>query len=92
MKYDVKSVIIGRKKRPQKDDPDCPCFIALFDINEPHKSGEVPKEILDFEHIAKVSIDTKHVDYMLAGNDVVLDNLSSVDIEHEGNVIKLKAE
>ena len=49
MKYKTKSIIIGRKPRLDKDDySNRPCFISLFDINNPHKSSIAPKKIIDF--------------------------------------------
>ena len=90
MEYKVKSIIIGRKKRPNKEDTNYPCFVALFNINEPHKSGDVPEKILDFENIRKVNINKgKCVSYMPAGNDLVVDNLVAVDIEQDNEEITI---
>jgi len=81
MEYKTKSVIIGRKKRPNKDDTDYPCFINLFNINDPHKSGQVPEQMLDFPKVHKVVIKGLDVNYLLPGNDIIINNLESVEID-----------
>jgi len=81
MKYPTKSIIIGRMKRPSEDDEDYPCFIHLFDMNDPHKSGKVPKEMLDFPKIHKVTIKGLDINYLLPGNDIIINNLESIDVE-----------
>ena len=85
--YDAKSAIIGRMKRKDKDELTYPCFISLFKIHNPHKSGEVPEKILDFEHVRKVVINKLDLSYQLAGNDLVIDNLSSLTIVEDGEVL-----
>lgn len=87
MKYPTKSVIIGRKKRENKEDEDYPCFVHLFDIKNPHTSGKVPREMLDFPHIHKVIIKGLDVNYLLMGNDIVINDLQEIEIEvREGHV------
>ena len=90
MRYKAKSIIIGRKKRKSKDEEHYPCFIALFDINDPHKSTKVPKEIIDYEKIIRVFINNFNIKYMLSGNDIVINNLEYVDINLKGKDIFLK--
>ena len=90
MRRKAKSIIIGRKKRETKDDIERPCFIALFDINDPHKSTKVPKEILDYEKVARVDINGLDIKYMLSGNDIVINNLMYVDVRLKGKIIFLK--
>jgi hypothetical protein len=80
MKYQTKSIILGRKKRESKEDDDYPCFISLFDVHNPHTSGEVPKQILDFPHTHKVIIKGLEVNYLLGGNDLVIDNLQEIEL------------
>lgn len=87
MKYEALSIIIGRKKRLDKEDINYPCFISLYDINNPHTSGEVPKEILDYPKIHKVVIKGFDVNYLLPGNDLVVNNISELDISVEGEHI-----
>ena len=85
--YPTKSVIIGRKKRPNKADEDYPCFVHFFDMNNPHRSGEVPKEMLDFAHMHKVIIKGLDVNYLLMGNDIVINHLREICLEdREGHL------
>jgi hypothetical protein len=83
-KYKTKSVIIGRKKRKDKTRDDHPCFITLFSVNDPHKSGEVPDKILDYENIHKLVIKGCDINYLLAGNDLVINDLEYIEVEVDG--------
>ena len=83
MEYKTTSIIVGRMKRKDKEEIDYPCFITLFDINDPHKTAEVPKKRLDFDHVEKVVIRTpKVLNYLLAGNDLVVNDLVSINVEY----------
>ena len=84
-KYEAKSIIIGRKKRVDPDDTKHPFFISLFDISEPHKSGDVPKQIVDFPLLDRVDITGLNVSYLLGGNDIVIDNLEYIEVESDDN-------
>jgi len=81
MKYQAKSAIIGRMKRPNKEQEDYPCFIHLFSINDPHKTGKVPEKMLDYPKVRRVSIKGLDIEYLLPGNDILLNNLTEIDIE-----------
>jgi len=81
MKYKVKSIVIGRKKRKDDSIELYPCFITLFDINDPHRTSEVPKDIIDFEEVERIFIDNLNIKYMLAGSDIVINNLESIEVE-----------
>ena len=93
MKYKAKSIIIGRMKRSkkakEKDDMFRPCFVALYDFNDPHLSPEPPKEILEFEKVDRISLDSFKINYLLAGNDLVVNDLQYIDVEKKGNQIFL---
>jgi hypothetical protein len=93
MKYDAKSIIIGRKKRADNEDFS-PCFIALFSVNKPHKGGKVPDKILDFKEVRKVVIKGLDMEYQLEGSDIVIENLSELRIdkfsEGSSNIITIK--
>ncbi len=89
MKYDAKSIIIGRKKRKSDEDDVSPCFVALFKINKPHTSGQVPDKIIDFDAVKKVTISGLSCEYHLSGSDIVIDNLIDLTIQHDGNVIHI---
>ncbi|MGM5488258.1 MAG: hypothetical protein ACQESG_04885 [Nanobdellota archaeon] len=80
MKHTTKSIIVGRKKRERETDENHPCFVHLFDHNNPHTSGEVPKEMLDFPHTHKVILKGLDINYLLEGNDLVVNDLEDVDI------------
>lgn len=86
-KYKAKSIIVGRKKG-DKDDVR-PCFISMFNGNDPHKTGEVPFEVLDFDAIHKVVIQGLDISYLLPGNDLVVNNLDSFQVEVHGEHINL---
>lgn len=77
-------------KRKSKDEATYPCFISLFQIHEPHQSGQAPEKIIDYEHIKTVFIKNLDVNYQLAGNDLILDNLEELSIEEDGEVIIIK--
>lgn len=83
MKYDTKAIIIGRKKRINEDE-EYPCFIHFFDINNPHKSGKVPKKMLDFDQIHKVIIKNLNINYLLEGNDIIVNDLEEIEINQDG--------
>jgi len=82
MEYKTKSIIIGRKKRSEET---YPCFVHLFDINDPHKTGEVPVKMLDFTKVHKVILKGLDVNYLLEGNDLVVNDLVSVEITEDGS-------
>lgn len=84
MQYNTKSIIIGRMKRDNKDDEVYPCFVSLFDINDPHKTAEVPKEQFKFENMHKILLEGfEKVNYLLAGNDIVINDLEYVQIKED---------
>ncbi|MBS3095154.1 hypothetical protein J4231_00570 [Candidatus Woesearchaeota archaeon] len=89
MKYKTKSIIIGRKPRLDKDDySNRPCFISLFDINNPHKSSIAPKKIIDFLKVNRVAIKGMDINFLLLGGDILVNDLEYVDItEKEGNIL-----
>jgi hypothetical protein len=80
-KIKTKCVIIGRMKRKDNTKEDYPCFISFFGINDPHKTGEVPDKINDYEDIHKIIIEGLDVNYLLAGNDIVINDLEYVEIK-----------
>lgn len=84
MKYKAKSILIGRKKSTDKDYSLRPCFISLFDENNPHLSTEGPKRVLEFEDVHKVIIHGLKVNYLLPGNDLVVNDLEEFEAVQEG--------
>ena len=83
-KYKTKSILIGRKKQYQDNLDVRPCFISLFNGNNPHKTGETPFEILDFEKVHSVTIDGLQMQYLLPGNDIVANDLEYIEIKVDG--------
>jgi hypothetical protein len=86
--YKARSLIIGRKKGGSEDFK--PCFFAFFDVNNPHQKNIVPKEIKEFERIHKVIIEGMHVNYLLPGNDLVINNLENVELIQDGEHIHVR--
>ncbi len=83
-KYHTKSIIIGRKKGSDENPDVRPCFINLFDKNNPHKSAEVPFEVLEFEEVHKLIISDLEVNYLLPGNDLVINDLKHIELKVDG--------
>ena len=82
MEYKTKSVIIGRKGK-RDDDGNSPVFVNLFDINNPHKTAEVPKEMIDFEKIHKIVIDKLTISYLIEGSDILINDLEEIEVEEK---------
>lgn len=88
MKYKTKSVLIARKKRVDLEDfSHRPCFISLFDSNNPHLSLDGPKEVLEFEAKHKIVISGLEVHYLLPGNDIVINDMEEVEVEDRGEIV-----
>ncbi len=86
--YKYKSVIISRKKDKKNDT--FGALIALFNINDPHKSGKAPEEVLEYPDIKNVKIYNCSIKFLLGGNDLVINDLNEVDIEEKKKRIYLK--
>ena len=79
MMYKTKSVLIARKKRVREEDYNHrPCFISLFDENDPHLNVQGPKKVIEL-----------NVHYLLPGNDIVINNLTQVSIEEHGDKVTI---
>ena len=91
LKVKTKSAIIGKlKKESDYDGMDRPVFISLFDINDPHKTNKVPKKRYDFkEGIHKLIIKDLEVNYLLAGHDILINDLQELELnkDKEGHLI-----
>lgn len=90
MKYKTKSVLIARKKSYEDDFSRRPCFISLFDENDPHLNVHGPKDVVEFDKIHKVVIEGLNVDYLLPGNDIVINNLTEIEIEERNDHVYIK--
>lgn len=91
MRYETKSIILGRKKGEEGADTK-PCFIALFDVNDPHKKNVVPKKIIDYVKVHKVILKGFDINYLLPGNDLVINDLEFIEIKKEGPHITITGE
>lgn len=84
-KYKAKSVLIGRKKKKKEEQLDVrPCFISLFKENNPHLTAEVPFDILEFDSVHKIMIKGLDINYLLPGNDIVLNDIEYIEVSVEG--------
>ncbi len=89
MKYEIKSIMVGRKPRVG-DNEFKTATIALFNENNPHKAGCVPTKVLDFENIEKIRLnELRNISYYLEGNDLVVNNLLEIEIIQDGTLITL---
>jgi hypothetical protein len=77
------------KKAKDRDDMLRPCFIALYDLNDPHLKTKAPKQILEYKKVDKVNLDNFRVNYLLAGNDLVINNLVHIDVVRKGSQLIL---
>lgn len=87
-RYKAKSALIARKKREDPEDYNHrPCFVSLFENNDPHLSMEGPKEVLEFSKKHKVIIKGLDVHYLLPGNDIVVNDLEEISVEEQGDFV-----
>jgi hypothetical protein len=88
--YKTKSVLIARKKRENPEDYNHrPCFVSLFDVNDPHLSIEGPKEVIEFSRKHKVLINGLNINYLLPGNDIVINDLEQIEISEKGDFVHI---
>lgn len=84
--YKAKSILIGRKGRTaiakMEDSDDRPCFIALFDNNNPHTKGEEPREIIEYVGHRIIIKNASELSYLLAGNDILINDVEEISVEH----------
>jgi len=87
--YNAKSVTISRK--PGKDREGLwTAFIGLFDENNPHLKARAPFEVIEIKEVEKVRIkELRNISYYLMGNDIIINNLTSLNVEVEGHIITL---
>lgn len=90
MRYEVKSVIFGRKPRLDGDEFKC-AFFKLYNSSNPLQD-EFPSQELDFPNIEKVEIRNLAVDYYLEGNDLIIENISAITITQDKNTLSLSVE
>lgn len=86
--YKAKSIIVSRGK--SDGEYTRMCMVSLFTVTNPHKSGQAPWKIFDFNKIEEVTISGADVRYLLAGNDVLVDNIKAVTVDKKGKKIVVK--
>ncbi len=87
--YKVKSITISRK--PGKDkDGFWTAFMGLFDSNNPHLEAKNPIKVLEIKNVEKVRIhDLRNISYYLMGNDIVINDLTELNVDHKDNILTL---
>ncbi|MBI5391186.1 hypothetical protein HZB02_06880 [Candidatus Woesearchaeota archaeon] len=89
MHYKTKSVVIGRTKRTGES---YPVFVSLFSVNDPHLTNKVPTDSFEYQGITKVIITGLEVGYLPLGNDLVINHLSSIDVEKKADLLIITGE
>jgi hypothetical protein len=82
MKYKTKSALIGRSGK-RDDFGNGPVFIHLFKVNDPHKKTIVPDEFIDFQKIHKIVFKDLELNFLLAGSDILINDLEYLEIAEE---------
>lgn len=91
MRYNTKSAILGRSGK-RDEDGNGPVFVHLFSVNDPHKKPDVvPDKFIDFEKIHKIIFNKLSISYLLAGSDILINDLEYIEVEEDskskGNLI-----
>lgn len=87
--FQAKSVIISRKPIHDQEES-WSAFIGLFQENNPHLKGKEPFKILEIKNIEKVRIkELRNISFYLQGNDVVINNLKTVQISSKEGIVTL---
>ena len=90
--YKAKSVIISRKPGNDKEGL-WSAFIGLFDENNPHLKAKAPFKVLEIKEVEKVRINgLKNISFYLMGNDLVINDLITLNITKEGHILTLTGE
>jgi len=86
IKINAKSILIGKKKKEKDyEGNDRPVYVSLFEKNDPHLNCQVPIKRHDFDKgIHKVILDGLKIDYLLAGHDIIVNDLKECSIEQDG--------
>jgi len=95
MKYEIKSVIFGRMPRKEGDEFKT-AFFKLYKESNPlseEKLGNFPIEEIQINNIEKINMN-KAPEYFLEGNDLIFDNINSIEIieEKEKNILNIIVE
>ena len=92
MKHKTKSVLVTRMARydDEKKNEFKNALVKLFNINDPHKTSELPTKEFKFVNIEKVILKNLEIDYYLEGNDLILNNLEEIEIEQKDTIVEIK--
>src|SRR3989344_4486404 len=92
--YKTHCVLISRKPKVKAQDTYKTLVIALFDVNNAHKTGQPPTQVLEFPNIEKMRVYDATFSFYLEGNDIIINNLKSVtiDIQKEKAVLHVVQE
>ncbi len=85
LKLKAKSILIGKGKKSENyEGNDRPVYVSIFEKNDPHLDCQVPIDRYDYEKgIHKVILKNLKIDYLLAGHDIVINNLEEVSLEKD---------
>jgi hypothetical protein len=85
IEINAKSILIGKTKKEEGyEGNDRPLYVSTFEKNDPHLNCQVPKERFEFKKgIHKVILQDLKIDYLLAGHDIVVNNLKELTIEKD---------
>ncbi|MBR9676668.1 hypothetical protein GOV04_00815 [Candidatus Woesearchaeota archaeon] len=86
--YKTKSIIVSRKKTGEEI---YNALVALYDANNPQYNSKAADKILEFENISKILLKNLNVQYLLVGNDLVINNLSQIIIEQNDDELIISA-
>ena len=92
--FKAKSAMLSRKPRANDKEEFKTLIIALFDKNNPHKTGETPLKVLEYPNMEKIRIRDLNVSYYLEGNDLVINDLKAItlEIDEKNRKVILRAE
>ena len=89
LKLSAKSALIGRL--PRKEGAKFKtAVVRLFAVNNPHKTTEFPTKTYEFSDVEKIRIRRLNVSYYLEGNDIVINDLEELYLNHEDQKLIVK--
>ena len=92
MEKETKSFMVMREKDYKNyETKEIPydVVIKFFDINEPHKTTEMPKEQMKYENIHRVILKNFEINYLPRGNDLVMNDVGKIKIDHKEGHLRI---
>lgn len=85
MEIKAKSVVFGRMPRKEGDEFKTAFFKIYSKCNpmSPEVMGDFPEDEIEFQNIESIILKDDFIEYYLEGNDIVLDNISSITIDQK---------